>query len=150
MSNNTIIQVHTTIKDDMEQEEQFTTTVRGQVVERNGFCFLRYQEEESSEMGNTWTIIKWAVTKEPVSISIIRQGDVKMKQVFQQGKPDISTYQSNYGSIEMEIITHDISVKKKQKQGELHIQYELKMNKTIVGKYDVRIYYQKIEGVEND
>jgi len=147
MSNHKVkIQIHSKIKYENGQEERLHVDAVGDLYLKEEHFFLRYQETEK-EMGNTWTVVKWPKERTPITVVIIRQRNVKMKQVFQEGVRIDFTYQSPYGALEMEILTHRIHLSKPSlNKGEIGLQYQLTRNKQIIGTYHLDLYYQRIEG----
>ncbi len=114
---------------------------KGKLYLKNNNKFLRYKEDCKQELGNTWTTIKWSEVEKPYKVLLVRQGETKMKNVFQEGFKHISNYRSLHGSYKMEIITNKININKKVEAGNIKLYYKLQLNNLPIGDYILEIDY---------
>jgi uncharacterized beta-barrel protein YwiB (DUF1934 family) len=85
--------------------------------------YFHYQENDESGLGNTQTTLK--VGRD--AITLIRQGEIRMRHVYQRNRRFPGTYQTPYGNlgfwIETEKMEHFIGVD----EGRMHIEYTMEM-----------------------
>ena len=103
--------------------------------------FLRYKDNLNQELGNTWSIIKWNNYQTPYKVTLIRQGDIKMKQIFEEGYKYISEYKGVFGNISIETITNIINLSINTDGGKICLDYDMKLNNQINGNYKLEINY---------
>jgi len=123
-----------------EQEvNQYETD--GKLYLKDGEIYLRYKE--GSELGNTWTIVKWN-PKHLDKVKIVRQGDIKAEQIFQKDYIHNTFYYNPHGRFAMKTITRDIQIAGNNQQGNIKLQYELFLNEQNVGEFNININYSEI------
>lgn len=126
--------------------ETITHTAEGKLYLKDNEFYLRYNEHQ--DLGKTTSIVKWN-EQIPLKITIIRQGDVKVKHVFQKDLTDYATYQSIQGMLEISTTTLDLSFKKESlTNGIIKIKYLLVINKQTIGKNSITILYKEIRDVK--
>lgn len=132
--------IHTKIKHADGTKEEFTYQTDGNLYDKNNERFLRYKEQP--ELGNTWSILKWNSNSSPEKLSIIRQGEIKSNQLFQKGLLNKSLYHSPHGILDMETRTTQLRIEEKTStEGKISIQYNLTINKNVIGNYNIEINY---------
>lgn len=148
MGRQVIIRINSIITHISGEQETLNSEFIGSLYNKDGDLFLSYKEKKE-EMGNTSTFVKWNIGGCP-KVSIIRQGDVRMNQVFIKGYNHQSLYQSPNGALEMEIVTKGVTVPSKfDSMGQLSLLYELKLNKGIIGFYNLQLNYTEVEAQNN-
>ncbi|WP_139491036.1 DUF1934 domain-containing protein [Brevibacillus dissolubilis] len=115
--------------DETKQTHEGKGTAKG-----NGWYFT--YKEELEEAGSVNTVYKI----EDGMVSLIRQGQLQMKQLFVKGRTSESVYHSPYGMFEMETHTSKLSVKSEGERPErISIAYQLWMNKQYVGSFELEL-----------
>ena len=120
------ISVKTTIRNGQDQET-YELLHLVSISKRSSSAFLRY-EEITEENESIQTTVKMAEGEG----SILRNGAVKMRLPFQKNKHLTGSYESPYGTLEMETKTSRIShmFNENVKKGEIDLLYDLKMQGT--------------------
>ena len=136
------IKIKTRIKDVMGEIEENTFVTEGSLYEKENELYIRYKEQQ--ELGNTWTVVKWEKAKRnKPRVSLIRQGDVRLTQVFQEGIKQPSRYQTPHGALDMNTITKSVVIEQGSDKGAISLDYELEINNGNVGDYYVVISFRK-------
>lgn len=132
------ISVKTTIRNGQDQETYEFITF-GEYIQKTSSAFLRY-EEITEENESIQTTVKMAEGEG----SILRNGAVKMRLPFQKNKHLTGSYESPYGTLEMETKTSRIShmFNENVKKGEIDLLYDLKMQGTHSGTYHLLISFE--------
>ncbi|MGD9677977.1 MAG: DUF1934 domain-containing protein [Vulcanibacillus sp.] len=141
MSREVKILVTTIIDYENEVKETMSNQYSGVLYFKGNDCFLRYKDNPKQELGNTWTIIKWNKYYTPYIVTLVRQGDIKMKQVFQEGYTYLSEYKGPFGNINLETITNDIAIIDNEDGGKIYLVYNMKISSQISGKYTLEVTY---------
>ncbi|OEF99864.1 hypothetical protein BHF71_01430 [Vulcanibacillus modesticaldus] len=142
MSTKVNIRIKSKIVYDNGEKETINEKYTGTIFEKNSAYYLRYQENSEQQFGKTWTIVKWNKFGLPLELSIIRQGDITMNQVFREGYQHRSHYRSPYGKMEIEVYTQKLSFQNKATTGgEILLEYEMKANNQFIGRYQLEIDY---------
>lgn len=118
------------IRRDQENETDVIELVSpGTYHHKNNSYYIIYKETALTGMENATTTIK----SEGNSVTILRNGSVSMRQVFEKGKPHQSIYQTGYGSMEMTVKPWNIEVDLTDLGGSIKLEYELKLDNSPVG-----------------
>jgi len=141
MSREVKILVTTSIDYENEVKETMNNQYSGVLYFKGNDCFLRYKDNPNQELGNTWTIIKWNKYYKPYTVTLVRQGDIKMKQIFQEGYTHLSEYKGPFGNINLETITNGIDLTDNEDKGKIRLDYNMKINYQISGKYTLEVTY---------
>lgn len=147
MKNGTRLKIN--LKTEMVQEgqkESHVFNVTGQGVLKKDTLYILYDEEHVEGDGE--------VIKVPVMLKIVNDNQVELtrttthrsKLVFNQGQVTIMQYQTPYGLMPLEVVTHDIDYQKQieEMSGQLNISYQLKAEQGVVGAYKMSLEYQEI------
>ena len=97
------------------------TVNTGTFTEKNGYCYVRYEETEASGMAGTVTTLKWNATQ----VSLIRHGAYEMHQEFTEGGTYVGDYRTPYLMIPLETKTKKVRIKKLPWGWKLQMDYEL-------------------------
>lgn len=132
------ISVKTTIRNGQDHETYEFITF-GEYIQKTSSVFLRY-EEITEENGNIQTTVKIAEGEG----SILRNGAVKMRLTFQKNKYLTGSYETPYGTMEMETRTSRIShmFNENARKGEIDLLYDLKMQGSHAGTYHLLISFE--------
>ncbi|GAB6179292.1 DUF1934 family protein [Desulfotomaculum defluvii] len=102
----------------------------GTLYRKNNNYYIIYQETQGTGMGKTTTTLK----VEHNTITLIRNGTVNMRQVFEKDQIHCSTYQTPQGSMEMTVKTLNKEVILTDLGGSIKLEYELKLDHSLLGK----------------
>lgn len=142
MSKEIIITIITKIKYTDNTNEVLKNKYEGLIFLKGNEYYIRYQETTEHELGKTFTILKWDAINNPKNITIIRQGDTKMKQVYQKGIKDVSEYRNVYGAYEIEVDTNKVTVEEfSDISGKIKLDYDMSVNYQLIGNYKLEIKY---------
>lgn len=134
------IKIATIINDASQQEvNQYETD--GKLYLKDDEIYLRYRE--GIELGNTRTIIKWN-PKLLDKVKIVRQGDIRVEQIFQKDFVHDTFYYNPHGRFAMKTITRDIHIDSNNQQGNIKLVYELFLNEQSVGEFSININFSEI------
>ncbi len=104
-----------------EGVSRLETVNTGTFTEKNGYCYVRYEETEASGMAGTTTTVKWNRTQ----VFLIRHGAYEMRQEFAEGNTCAGTYRTPYLIIPLEIMTKKVRVRKVSYGWRLQMEYNL-------------------------
>ncbi|TCS82084.1 DUF1934 domain-containing protein [Tepidibacillus fermentans] len=139
------IQIHIQTKIDYQtgEVEEWQHDYKGTLYLKNDQdIYLKY-EDHQDQLGKTNTILKWKWSESPTKLSLLRQGETRSHQIFQEGKPHQSFYQTPYGTFAMEI--HPLKVKiysQTWEEGKIELEYDLSIGKQKVGRYQLMVHYR--------
>jgi uncharacterized beta-barrel protein YwiB (DUF1934 family) len=132
------------LKTDIQQGQEhdsFELTAPGNYYEKNDAFFIRY--EEQYETGPVQTVLKISGDH----AVILRSGSIKMRMSFYPGQVTNGTYESEIGVLQL--VTETISLahltRSEDKEGNIQIQYNLKMQGDDVGLYNMSLTYKEEE-----
>ncbi|MCF6094098.1 DUF1934 domain-containing protein [Microaerobacter geothermalis] len=104
------------------QQNRNEQKIEGWLIQKAHSVYIRYPEKE---MGETTTIIKLEEGK----VTIIRMGEIKMKQIFQEGLESISYYETAYGIIELLVYTHFLRIEQQNRNHwKVFLDYDVSLN----------------------
>lgn len=129
MARNVLVTIESIRKHTDNVKEEITYQCQGTMHQKNDYIYIIYQEPEQSGMGNVSTTLKVEGSK----ITIIRNGHVNMRQVFEKGVLHRSNYQSTVGTMEMAIKPWYIQVHLTDIGGSIKLEYELALDGAPVG-----------------
>ena len=137
------VHVQTKIVDHNGDIEEWQHQYQGKLYIKNDRdYYLKYDENEEQSLGKTSTILKWNPMDQPLKIQIIRQGEVKSSQIFEEGKTNLSYYQSPYGTFEMFVSPSKVRIQSDHpNKGNIELEYDLEMDKQKIGRYQLTIQY---------
>ncbi len=125
------------------EEETFELLAFGQYYEKGNSIYLKYDEVQ--EEGTVHTIVKL----EDERAVILRSGAVKMRLTFQENHDNNGSYESQLGTLLLVTKTEKLVHKQTKDQessninGRFHLKYELEMQGSIVGDYEMIIQYKE-------
>lgn len=97
------------------------TVNSGTFIEKNGYCYARYEETEASGLAGTTTTVKWNASQ----VSLIRHGAYEMHQEFAEGGSYTGDYRTPYLMIPIETKTKKVRVKKLPYGWKIQLEYDL-------------------------
>ena len=111
------------------------TVNTGTFTEKNGYCYIRYEETEASGMSGTTTTVKW----NSAQVSLIRHGAYEMHQEFVEGGACAGDYRTPYLMIPLETKTKKVRIRKLPYGWKLQMEYDLAYAATDVNRITTTI-----------
>lgn len=106
------------------KDEKIEVVTPGDFSKKGDSFYAVYDETEISGMEGTTTTLKIDEDK----FSIMRIGTTNAKMEFQKLKPNISLYDTPYGTLEINIDTQDLKITVNEDGGEVYVQYNLSIS----------------------
>ncbi len=132
------INVKTAISNGNDRDT-FELVTFGRYYIKGQSAYLQY--EEVLEEGTVLSTVKIAADR----ITILRKGPVQMKMVFQKDKELGAHYKTPFGIIDMAAFTKELAhfYREQEKKGSVRIQYDLKMQGSLAGTYDLQLLFEE-------
>ena len=131
-------------------KEEILQNAEGTLYLKDNDYFLRYRDVNEEEIGESWTTIKWPSLdnrdNEEQEVTIIRQGNVKMKQTFIKNQEELGYYHTPLGVFDIKTKTAQVEIQRNKQ--EIRIEYQLWINRQLAGQYQVKISYKDISEKE--
>ncbi len=138
----TPIKIHLTTKIKLDQDEEaYELTVFGRHYQKGDTIYLKYDEVQ--EQGTIHTVVK--ITKDEAFI--LRTGLLKMRLNFKLNEQKRGSHESELGTLFLttdtkQFVHHETN---DHCDGRLHLAYELSMQDTLAGFYEMEIVYKEDE-----
>ena len=107
----------------------------GQLAERNGTTYVRYEESAVTGMEGTRTTLKWTAD----TFTIIRRGRYEHRQEYRQGQNSQFAYKTPYFTIPMVAYTRELTILQEACRWQVNLLYDLTMDGAANGSIQVRI-----------
>ena len=119
--------------DDIE-EDQMEFVTDGRLYERNGFCYLIYDESEISGMEGFRTTLKF--DEKSLKMRRIGKEGPGTELYFEEGKRFSSQYDTPMGIMDIEVLTRSIKnqIDKETATGKLDVEYDVSLGGVAEGK----------------
>ena len=111
-------------------EDNVQLITEGEYTCQDGCGHFTYEETEITGMEGTSTSFDFT----PEEVIISREGTVRNRMVFVQGKKNVFLYETPYGAMTMGIDTHSISSTLGPNGGQLDIDYTLSFDQVMVSR----------------
>lgn len=104
---------------------------------KDGTYYIVYKETEITGMEGTTTTVK--VCED--AISLIRFGTICSNMFFKEGHKHVCTYDTMYGSLDLELQANTVNIKMTDTGGELYIDYDIEVggNKLGVNNFYIKV-----------
>ncbi|MFF2853280.1 DUF1934 domain-containing protein [Peribacillus sp. NPDC058002] len=121
------------------ETETYELVTFGTKMYKGADLYLQYKEE--NEAGQTQTTIK----HKPDETILLRNGDIKMRQLFRLQEATNGHYESIYGRLGLRTTAKKIHHQwdEQTKQGKLVLKYTLHMQGSEPGQYEMTISYKE-------
>ncbi len=119
------------VKQDYEdqEEELMELVTRGVMEEHKGAFRISYEETEMTGLGGTTTTF----LVDDDRIVLTREGTVRSYMQFEEGRRHNSIYDTPYGTMDVEVHTTAFAQNIGKTGGEITLDYNIEISKTIVG-----------------
>lgn len=122
-------------------DQDFTQTCAGELIRRGKSWYIRYRENPEN-MGETTTVIKL----ESSQITLIRHGEVTMRQAYRLNERKRGEYCTPQGCMEMETYTEKLHViPTTDSIDRVHWRYRLWLDQQLVGYQDIMLAIEEVE-----
>lgn len=123
-----------------DEKDSFELISIGRYYEKEDSFFLKYDEVQ--EEGTIHTIFKMKRDEEAL---ILRSGAVKMRMVFKEDEEHTGSYESQLGTLMITTKTSKLThtANRTKNDGEINLSYQLYMQGSPVGKYEMDISYKE-------
>lgn len=123
-----------------DEKDSFELISIGRYYEKEDSFFLKYDEVQ--EEGTIHTIFKMKRDEEAL---ILRSGAVKMRMVFKEDEEHAGSYESQLGTLMITTKTSKLThtANRTKNDGEINLSYQLYMQGSPVGKYEMDISYKE-------
>jgi len=113
----------------------------GQYSFNGGESTLTYMESELTGLDGTQT----SFTVEPFGVTMLREGTLNSRMVFEEGKKHYFLYETPFGSSTMGVDTQRINNQFTENGGDMEIDYAIDFDNSFVGKnkFIIKVYEQK-------
>lgn len=135
-----VIKINTVIAYEDSEREKICEEHQGEYYEKSTYNYLNYKEQDPATEQIITTTIYWQ-NCEPLQVIVLRQGAANAKNIFQEGSIDYSTYKTEEGEINIETATEGVEFYNDNTGGRILASYYLKMNKHLIGEYELTISY---------
>lgn len=119
-------------------EESIQQIYQGVYSFRNGSHYIRYEEsyqEEGESQSKGLSLLK--IKEDTILMS--KKGAITTKMQFDPGKITYTPYQTPYGTFQMEVITTDLTIRRKDKDFLISIHYQLNMDNQPLSQCSIEI-----------
>lgn len=118
-----------------------TLVAFGQLAEKNGTTYVRYEETAVTGMEGTKTTLKWTGD----TFTVIRHGTYEHRQEYQRGKNSIFSYKTPYFTIPMTAYTRELTILRAPRKWQVNLLYDLEMDSAKSGSIRLRIDIEEEE-----
>jgi uncharacterized beta-barrel protein YwiB (DUF1934 family) len=116
-----------TVDDEPEVVELVT---EGELSDSGGGFTLTYQESALTGLDGTRTIFQ----VEPGRVTLLREGQVNSQMVFEEGRRNLSLYETPYGALSVGVNTRRMKVRLGRDGGEIEIAYVIELDHAMAGE----------------
>lgn len=139
----TPVKIHLTTNFQLDgEEETFEMILFGRYYRKRGTAYLKYDEVQ--EEGTVHTLVKVGEKE----AAIFRKGMIHMRMKFRLNEQKDGSHESEYGSLLLSTFTNKLAIHELDHtcEGTIHLGYDLYMQGTHAGKYDMKIQYWEDKG----
>ena len=133
------IKLISTIRPIDGESETFEMWLNGELLEKAGSLYLRYEEVQEQKT------IRTTMKLGEEQALIMRAGAVKMRLPLNIFEQQIGHYESEFGSVPLVIQTKKMTFVRQEVRGDFHVQYDLQMSGQSVGNYTLDITFTEVQ-----
>lgn len=135
MSKSVTINVESS-QDDGSDQEQITTQSNGQLYQKSGTYYLKYEETAEGLEG-----VKTTIKIKEEEVTLIRQGNVRTIQSFAPGKRTDFDYKTPYGTLNLALEVEEFNLNINETDGEIQLEYAVYSEEGLVSNNQLAIKY---------
>ena len=109
----------------------------------SGSYTLSYQESELTGLEGTLTTIQ----VEGEQVTLMRAGEVNSRLVFQEGRRNLSMYNTPYGAMAIGVNTRHLLADLNDQGGDIEIDYAIEIDHAIAGRNVFQIQVKEAQGL---
>ncbi|MFC0233414.1 DUF1934 domain-containing protein [Vagococcus entomophilus] len=129
------IKMRTTITQG-DQTEEFPYNIVGQLFQKSGQTYIRYQE--SAKIKVTLKVTDTG------AVHLLRAGETRTKLTFEKEQTHLTHYQTPYGNVPLSIHTQQLFCEiKEEVTGQIEVHYQLQANGEVLGDYQLYLEFEK-------
>ena len=132
------VKLKTTIRQPNEEPEIFELWATGNLIEKRGNSYLKYEEMQDDNKINT------TVKMGDSEALILRSGGVNMRLPFLNNAEQNGSYESEYGVLMVSTMTRKITFEQNTHDGYFVVQYDLNVSGQPVGEYTLEFHYTEV------
>jgi len=132
------VKLKTTIRQPNEEPEIFELWATGNLIEKRGNSYLKYEEMQDDNKINT------TVKMGDSEALILRSGGVNMRLPFLKNAEQNGSYESEYGVLMVSTMTRKITFEQNNQDGYFVVQYDLNVSGQPVGEYTLEFHYTEV------
>lgn len=129
------IKLKSAIQHPGQETDTYELEIEGTIVEKAGSRYLRYVEEQNREL------IKTMIRLDPEDALVMRTGAIRMRLPFELKGKRVGTYANGPLSMDLLVVTKELSIKTEQTAGEFHVHYDMHSEQSLLGSYQLTIHY---------
>lgn len=123
-------------QDDGSDQEQITTQSNGQLYQKSGTYYLKYEETAEGLEG-----VKTTIKIKEEEVTLIRQGNVRTIQSFAPGKRTDFDYKTPYGTLNLALEVEEFNLNINETDGEIQLEYAVYSEEGLVSNNQLAIKY---------
>lgn len=137
-----VVPVKVKMSSEMHQDggsSHFNFEEEGQLATVGGKHYLRYTEHQNGVA----TPVQFRL--DDTQVHLLRSGAVSTRFVFDEQEETTSRYQTEYGPIELRVVTKRLQsdIDWKNASGQVDVEYDLHSSGTLVGSYHVSLQFHR-------
>lgn len=140
-----IISITGTQNYDIGEQDAVELVTSGQYEHSKDSSFLSYMESELTGLDGT----KTSFFVDPLSVTMLREGSLNSRMVFEQGRKHVFLYETPYGSSTMGVNTNKMKIKLDEHGGNMEIDYIIELDHTIIGRNSFIINVREKGGIQS-
>ncbi|SHK50768.1 DUF1934 domain-containing protein [Desulforamulus aeronauticus] len=140
MGKEVLVTIKATRRDLGDENEIIELISQGIFYRKKDCYYILYKETELSGLADASTTLK----VEGNTVTLIRNGSINMRQVFEQGQTHRSLYQNTLGCMEMVVRPWNVEVDLTDFGGSIKLEYELELDGAAVGVNSLEIAVKEV------
>ncbi len=116
----------------------------GQLTEKNGTTYVRYEETKVTGMEGTRTTLKWTED----SLTVIRHGRYEHRQQYERGRNSTFQYRTPYFTVPMTVFTRSLAIDRQEHSWKVRLSYDLEMDNQPSGRICLRMRSRRKKSVD--
>ncbi|MBM7557045.1 DUF1934 domain-containing protein [Halanaerobacter jeridensis] len=123
-------------QDDGSEQEEITTQSTGELYQKRGTYYLKYEETAEGLEG-----VKTTVKIKEEEITLIRQGQVRTIQNFVPESRTQFDYKTPYGTLNLALEVEEFDLDINERAGEINLEYAVYSEEGLVSNNQLAIKY---------
>lgn len=120
------------------EDRSIELVTQGRLYKKNDAYYIEYEESELSGMQGT----KTQISIKDGSVMMERFGKYPSQLLFEKGKMYINSYETPYGSIQIEVYPTRVDHKIDDNEGKLDLEYQLGIDGRYVSSNELLLFYR--------